>query len=116
MKIKLYSKYFAALGLITHNRFSSCSSVMNVSSSSSSVLQHQSVESVQSVYGNPLPKALHIQLVDNEENNQLIQRVIIIGDVHGCLDELKLLLKKCQYDSLVDTLVFVGDLVNKGNF
>ena len=41
-------------------------------------------------------------------------RVIIVGDVHGCFDELKLLLEKCAHDEATDTLIFVGDLVNKG--
>jgi len=37
--------------------------------------------------------------------------LFIIGDVHGCADELKLLLKQKPSDA---TVVFVGDLVNKG--
>ena len=44
----------------------------------------------------------------------LKSRVIVVGDVHGCLTELELLLKKCAYSSDTDILVFVGDLVNKG--
>lgn len=41
-------------------------------------------------------------------------RTIVVGDVHGCLDELQLLLKSCNFDSVHDRLIFVGDLVNKG--
>lgn len=41
--------------------------------------------------------------------------VIVIGDVHGCLQELKLLLQKCKYSPKEHTVVLVGDLVNKGN-
>lgn len=41
-------------------------------------------------------------------------RVIIVGDVHGCLDELQALLARVGYDGAVDQLVLVGDLVNKG--
>lgn len=37
-----------------------------------------------------------------------------IGDVHGCYDELLLLLKKIHFDRKRDTLVFVGDLINRG--
>lgn len=39
-------------------------------------------------------------------------RVIIIGDVHGCLDELQALLKRVAYNKDKDTVVLVGDLVS----
>ncbi|RLN97779.1 hypothetical protein BBJ28_00018247 [Nothophytophthora sp. Chile5] len=41
-------------------------------------------------------------------------RLLVIGDVHGCFDELQRLLAHCAYVPGVDRLVFVGDLVNKG--
>ena len=41
-------------------------------------------------------------------------RKIIIGDVHGCYDELITLLKNIEYDSNKDELYFVGDLGIKG--
>lgn len=41
-------------------------------------------------------------------------RVIIVGDVHGCIDELRALLRKCHYRQGVDRLISVGDLVGKG--
>jgi bis(5'-nucleosyl)-tetraphosphatase (symmetrical) len=37
-----------------------------------------------------------------------------IGDIQGCCDELKALLKRCNYSSDRDELWFVGDLVNRG--
>ena len=40
-------------------------------------------------------------------------RVIAIGDVHGCIDELQALLRKCDYRP-GDLIVFLGDLVSKG--
>jgi calcineurin-like phosphoesterase family protein len=40
-------------------------------------------------------------------------RTIVIGDVHGCLDELLALLARCQR-SEDDRVVLVGDLVAKG--
>ena len=43
-----------------------------------------------------------------------MRRTLIIGDVHGCADELKLLLDKTKFDPLADQLVFVGDLIHKG--
>lgn len=41
------------------------------------------------------------------------QRAIVIGDVHGCADELRDLLVACAYTPR-DSVVFVGDLVAKG--
>mgnify|MGYP003640389077 FL=1 len=41
-------------------------------------------------------------------------RTLIIGDVHGCLRELDLLLEKAGYRFGDDRLIFVGDLINKG--
>jgi bis(5'-nucleosyl)-tetraphosphatase (symmetrical) len=40
-------------------------------------------------------------------------RYFVVGDVHGCLDELHDLLKKADIDETT-RLVLVGDLVNKG--
>eukprot|EP00993_Chasmostoma_nieuportense_P002939 NODE_3693_length_918_cov_27.925411_g3541_i0.p1 GENE.NODE_3693_length_918_cov_27.925411_g3541_i0~~NODE_3693_length_918_cov_27.925411_g3541_i0.p1 ORF type:complete len:289 (+),score=39.58 NODE_3693_length_918_cov_27.925411_g3541_i0:41-868(+) len=40
-------------------------------------------------------------------------RMIIVGDVHGCLAELELLLASLNFTSQ-DTLLLVGDLVGKG--
>jgi len=41
-------------------------------------------------------------------------RLIIIGDIHGCYDELVQLLDKTNYDKENDILISVGDLVAKG--
>lgn len=43
------------------------------------------------------------------------ERFIVVGDVHGCLDELDELLKLVEYRSgRNECLVFVGDLVDRG--
>ena len=42
------------------------------------------------------------------------RRIIIIGDIHGCFDELLLLLKKLNHNPNRDRLYLVGDLVTKG--
>ena len=40
-------------------------------------------------------------------------RKIVIGDVHGCLVELKSLIKQLELNT-EDSLFFIGDLINKG--
>jgi RNA ligase len=42
------------------------------------------------------------------------RRHVIVGDVHGCLDELQELLAQLQFDREEDVLVSVGDLVDRG--
>jgi hypothetical protein len=41
-------------------------------------------------------------------------RTILIGDIHGCVDELQDLLKACAVDWKTDRVISVGDLVAKG--
>lgn len=38
----------------------------------------------------------------------------VIGDVQGCFDDLLSLLKNINFNNSIDTLVFCGDLVNRG--
>ena len=42
-----------------------------------------------------------------------MKRTIVIGDIHGCYDELILLLKKLNFTD-ADELICVGDLVDRG--
>lgn len=44
------------------------------------------------------------------------ERTIFIGDVHGCFEELQLLLEKVEFNKKKDRLIFLGDLINKGPF
>lgn len=41
-------------------------------------------------------------------------RTLVIGDVHGCLDELRDLLNAASFVKGTDHLVFVGDLMDRG--
>jgi len=38
----------------------------------------------------------------------------VIGDIHGCLDMLKRLIDKIQWDPSKDELIFVGDYIDRG--
>jgi predicted phosphodiesterase len=42
------------------------------------------------------------------------RRTLLIGDVHGCLDELQDLLRVAEVDARADRVILVGDLVAKG--
>lgn len=61
--------------------------------------------------GNSVPCVIHKTVPISELGPG---RLIVIGDVHGCHDELQQLLRKVDYQQQDDNLVFVGDLVNKG--
>ena len=41
-------------------------------------------------------------------------RILAIGDIHGCRDQLEKLLGRIAYDPAADTLVFVGDYIDRG--
>lgn len=41
-------------------------------------------------------------------------RHLIVGDVHGCLDELLVLLDRLQFVPATDVLVSVGDIIDRG--
>src|SRR6185503_6653865 len=43
-------------------------------------------------------------------------RTLVIGDVHGCLDELRELLERVRFRKGEDRLVFVGDLMDRGPY
>ncbi|TYG34233.1 bis(5'-nucleosyl)-tetraphosphatase (symmetrical) [Lonepinella koalarum] len=39
----------------------------------------------------------------------------LVGDLHGCYDELQLLLQQAQFDATQDELYFTGDLIARGD-
>lgn len=43
-------------------------------------------------------------------------KIFAIGDVHGCLDKLNLLMSRTRIDNQDDTLVFIGDYIDRGDF
>lgn len=48
------------------------------------------------------------------DKNTQFKRTIVVGDVHGCLEELKALLDKVQFSPGSDRLIVAGDLVDRG--
>lgn len=60
----------------------------------------------------PVPKVVH-RIV---EEHDIHKRMIVVGDVHGCLDELKDLLVAARYDPSDTSVLLLGDLVNKGYY
>ena len=62
-------------------------------------------------YGLPVPACIHRTLTEAELGGRA---VLIIGDVHGCFDELVELLEICKGRDPDVCTIFVGDLINKG--
>lgn len=42
------------------------------------------------------------------------QRIFVVGDVHGCLQEFDALLSNINYNATTDKLILMGDMVAKG--
>ena len=47
--------------------------------------------------------------------SESLKETFIVGDVHGCFNELMLLLEKAKYSPREHRLILVGDLINKGS-
>ena len=43
-----------------------------------------------------------------------MKRLIAIGDIHGCFYTLESLLEKAKWNPKTDTLVFIGDYIDRG--
>jgi serine/threonine protein phosphatase 1 len=43
-----------------------------------------------------------------------MKKIFAIGDIHGCYDRLKALMEKIPIDCSRDTLVFIGDYIDRG--
>eukprot|EP00210_Caulerpa_lentillifera_P005173 g4945.t1 len=59
-----------------------------------------------------LPSSVRQELKFNQLKKN--SRLVIVGDVHGCIDPVKELLQKVNFEHRRDYIVFTGDLVNKG--
>ena len=43
-----------------------------------------------------------------------MSRILVIGDIHGTLDKLQMLMASINWDPEDDTLIFIGDYVDRG--
>ena len=71
----------------------------------------------------PLPPVIHDdlqRLIIPKENQIDNNRILVIGDVHGCLEELKLLVEKATKEhnqgEQFTAVVLLGDMCNKGPY
>ena len=64
-----------------------------------------------SPYKVPLPSLKHRTLTEEEIGGR---ELVVIGDIHGCYDELVLLLQQCSGHDPNTLVLCVGDLLNKG--
>lgn len=45
----------------------------------------------------------------------MVERIFAVGDIHGCLDKLILLMKLIKINPETDLLVFIGDYIDRGD-
>lgn len=50
-----------------------------------------------------------------ESSNKNIGRIFAVGDIHGCYDKLVSLMNRLPFDRHSDTLIFLGDYINRGS-
>jgi serine/threonine protein phosphatase 1 len=43
-----------------------------------------------------------------------MNKIFAIGDIHGCFDQLQRLIKNLAIDQQCDTLIFIGDYIDRG--
>jgi Calcineurin-like phosphoesterase len=59
-------------------------------------------------------KTLDKKYLPGKHNSKDSGRLIFVGDIHGCKEELQALLKEVLFDSRRDHLVTTGDMIAKG--
>jgi len=42
------------------------------------------------------------------------KKIFVVGDIHGCLEMLKRLIDKIEWDPANDRLIFIGDYIDRG--
>jgi metallophosphoesterase superfamily enzyme len=61
--------------------------------------------------GNPLPPVVHKVI---RQHDLAPGRLVVVGDLHGCLVELFQVLDAVKFEYGKDNLILVGDVCNKG--
>lgn len=51
---------------------------------------------------------------NDRQDSSLAGRILAIGDIHGCNRQLKQLIEHIAPDPFIDTLVFIGDYLDRG--
>lgn len=55
------------------------------------------------------------QIVSNNDTSlQQKERIFVVGDVHGCIDEFNSLLDTIKYNTTTDQIILAGDITSKG--
>ena len=64
----------------------------------------------------PISPYAHMTEIITNNDTALInkQRVFVVGDVHGCIDDFNNLITKLNFDATNDQLILAGDLTSKG--
>ena len=44
-----------------------------------------------------------------------MNKIFAIGDIHGCFEKLRLLIRVIKADPQNDTIVFMGDYIDRGS-
>ena len=60
-----------------------------------------------------MPPTVHMTITEEQLGQG---RLLVLGDLHGCKDELAELLLKANYTHGKDNLILAGDLVDKGPY
>ncbi|KAG0734438.1 hypothetical protein G6F29_012967 [Rhizopus arrhizus] len=55
------------------------------------------------------------QIVSNNDTSlQQKERIFVVGDVHGCIDEFNSLIDTIKYNTTTDQIILAGDITSKG--
>ena len=56
-----------------------------------------------------------VVMVDERNVMAMPERILVIGDIHGCLDKLELLWERIDPRPGLDQLIFLGDYIDRGD-